>query len=50
LAICRGDVPAEVHAERAAMTRHPVTQMTAERERSLAENEPTWTKTADEIL
>ncbi|GGR41264.1 TetR family transcriptional regulator [Streptomyces aurantiogriseus] len=39
---CLPDLPAEVHAERSAMTRHLITQMTAERERALADNEPTF--------
>jgi AcrR family transcriptional regulator len=38
---CLPDLPAEVHAERAAMTRHLITQMSAERERALADNTPT---------
>jgi AcrR family transcriptional regulator len=38
---CLPDLSAEVHAERAAMTRHLVTQMCVERERALAENTPT---------
>ncbi|WP_433189326.1 TetR/AcrR family transcriptional regulator [Actinoallomurus sp. CA-150999] len=42
---CLPDLPAEVHAERAAMTRHLITQMTAERERALADNAPTFRAT-----
>jgi AcrR family transcriptional regulator len=38
---CLPDLPAEVYDERAAMTRHLITQMTAERERALADGEPT---------
>ncbi|MFD8377352.1 TetR/AcrR family transcriptional regulator [Streptomyces sp. NPDC059679] len=38
---CLPDLPAEVHAERAAMTRHLIAQMSAERERALADNAPT---------
>jgi len=47
---CLSDLPAEVHAERAAMTRHLIRQMTAERERALADAAPTsrttWHDTA----
>ncbi|GAA2438069.1 TetR/AcrR family transcriptional regulator [Actinomadura vinacea] len=39
---CLPDLPAEVHAERAAMTRHLITQMVADRERALADNAPTF--------
>ncbi len=38
---CLPDLPAEVYAERAAMTRHLITQMSVERERALADNAPT---------
>jgi len=51
---CLPDLPAEVHAERAAMTRHLITQMAAERERALADNAPTsrasWRETADGLI
>lgn len=47
---CLSDLPAEVHAERAAMTRHLIRQMAAERERALADAAPTsrttWHDTA----
>jgi AcrR family transcriptional regulator len=39
---CLPDLSAEVHAERSAMTRHLVTQVVAERERALADGEPTF--------
>jgi AcrR family transcriptional regulator len=45
---CLPELPSEVHAERAAMTRHLITQMTAERERALASNEPTFRASWDE--
>lgn len=38
---CLPDLPVEANEERAAMTRHLITQMTAQRERVLARNEPT---------
>ncbi|MFJ2608570.1 TetR family transcriptional regulator [Streptomyces sp. NPDC091279] len=38
---CLPDLPASVHADRASMTRHLITQMTAERERALADHAPT---------
>jgi AcrR family transcriptional regulator len=51
---CLPDLPAEVHAERAAMTRHLITQMSAERERALADNAPTlranWRDTANGLV
>ncbi|WP_433470172.1 TetR family transcriptional regulator [Spirillospora sp. CA-128828] len=51
---CLPDLSPEVHAERAAMTRHLITQMTAERERALADNVPTsratWRGTADGLV
>ncbi|MGW2326254.1 TetR/AcrR family transcriptional regulator [Streptomyces sp. NPDC001700] len=51
---CLPDLPAEVHAERAAMTRHLITQMTAERERALADATPTsrttWHATATGLI
>ncbi|MFF7594520.1 TetR/AcrR family transcriptional regulator [Streptomyces sp. NPDC007896] len=51
---CLSDLPAEVHAERAAMTRHLITQMTAERERALADNEQTsrasWREAANGLI
>jgi AcrR family transcriptional regulator len=39
---CLSDLPPEVHAERAAMTFHVITQMNAERERTLADAKPTY--------
>lgn len=42
---CLPDLPAEVHAERAAMTRHLITQMAVERERALADGAPTFRAT-----
>jgi AcrR family transcriptional regulator len=51
---CLPDLPAEVHVERAAMTRHLITQMSAERERALADNTPTsrasWRETANGLI
>ncbi|ADI03544.1 putative transcriptional regulator, TetR family protein [Streptomyces bingchenggensis BCW-1] len=51
---CLPDLPAEVHAERAAMTRHLIAQMSAERERALADNAPTarasWQGTANGLI
>jgi AcrR family transcriptional regulator len=51
---CLPDLPAEVHAERAAMTRHLITQMSAERERALSDNAPTsrasWRDTANGLI
>lgn len=51
---CLPDLSAEVHAERAAMTRHLITQMTAERERALADNMPTsrasWRDAANGLI
>src|SRR5262249_19797883 len=51
---CLPDLPAEVHTERTAMTRHLITQMTAERERALADGTPTsratWTEAADGLI
>ena len=38
---CLPDLPAEIRAEREEMARHLIVQMTAERERALAENRPT---------
>jgi AcrR family transcriptional regulator len=38
---CRPDLPAPIRAERDDMARHLIVQMTAERERALAENRPT---------
>ncbi|MET7703321.1 TetR family transcriptional regulator [Streptomyces sp. NPDC005485] len=38
---CLPDLPAEVHAERGAMSRQLIVHMSAERERALAENTPT---------
>ncbi|MFF3372258.1 TetR/AcrR family transcriptional regulator [Streptomyces sp. NPDC002680] len=51
---CLPDLPPEVHAERAAMTRHLITQMTAERERALADGSPTsrttWREAANGLI
>ncbi|WP_030599480.1 TetR/AcrR family transcriptional regulator [Streptomyces fulvoviolaceus] len=51
---CLPDLSAEVHAERAAMTRHLITQMTAERERALVDNMPTsrasWRDAANGLI
>ncbi|MGW3566093.1 TetR family transcriptional regulator [Streptomyces sp. NPDC000941] len=51
---CLPDLPAEVHAERATMTRHLITQTVAERERALADNAPTarasWRETASGLI
>ncbi|WP_461032675.1 TetR family transcriptional regulator [Streptomyces mayteni] len=51
---CLPDLPPEVHAERQAMTRHLITQMTAERERALANNAPTsrasWREAANGLI
>ncbi|MGW2329865.1 TetR family transcriptional regulator [Streptomyces sp. NPDC001700] len=51
---CLPDLPAEVHAERSAMTLHLITQMSAERERALADNAPTprasWRETANGLI
>ncbi|MFE3141018.1 TetR/AcrR family transcriptional regulator [Streptomyces scopuliridis] len=51
---CLPDLPAEVHAERASMTRHLITQMTMERERALADNAPTsrasWREAANGLI
>ncbi len=51
---CLPDLPAEVYAERGAMTRHLITQMTAERERALADAAPTsrttWHDTATGLI
>ncbi|MFI0781048.1 TetR/AcrR family transcriptional regulator [Streptomyces sp. NPDC021212] len=51
---CLPDLPAEVYAERGAMTRHLITQMTAERERALADATPTsrttWHDTATGLI
>jgi len=51
---CLSGLPAEVHAERAAMARHLVTQMTAERERALADDGPTprasWREAANGLI
>jgi len=41
---CLPDLPVEVYAERAAMTRHLITQMAVERERALADNAPTYSR------
>jgi AcrR family transcriptional regulator len=38
---CRPDLPEPIRAERGDMARHLIVQMTAERERALAENRPT---------
>jgi AcrR family transcriptional regulator len=38
---CLPDLPPEVYAERVAMTRHLITEMSADRERAIADNAPT---------
>ncbi|MCK1797760.1 TetR/AcrR family transcriptional regulator [Streptomyces sp. XM4193] len=54
LSRCLPELPAEVQAERAAMTRHLITCMVAERERALADGEPTartsWRTAADGLI
>ncbi|MFD1538933.1 TetR/AcrR family transcriptional regulator [Nonomuraea guangzhouensis] len=54
LARCLSDMPAEIHLERASMTRHLVVQMCVERERALAEHgptfRPTWDATANGLI
>jgi AcrR family transcriptional regulator len=51
---CLPELPAEVRDERAAMSRHLITMMTAERERALADNSPTsratWRETANGLI
>ncbi|MET8977154.1 TetR family transcriptional regulator [Streptomyces sp. NPDC004539] len=51
---CLPELPIEVHEERAAMTRHLITQMVAERERALADGTPTarrsWHGTAEGLV
>lgn len=51
---CLPELPAEVHAERAAMTRHLITQMTADREWDLANSESTsrtsWRDAANGLI
>lgn len=51
---CLPDLPAVVHAERVAMTRHLITHMVAERERALADGAPTarasWREAADGLI
>lgn len=51
---CLPDLPSEVYAERAAMTRHLITQMCVERERALADGLPTqrasWHDTATGLV
>jgi AcrR family transcriptional regulator len=51
---CLPELPPGVHAERAAMTRHLITQMCVERERALAEDTPTpratWQETATGLV
>ncbi|MFF7656353.1 TetR/AcrR family transcriptional regulator [Streptomyces sp. NPDC007983] len=52
---CLPDLPAEVYEERAAMTRHLITQMAVERERALADNAPiysraTWSEVATGLI
>ncbi|MFJ3779066.1 TetR/AcrR family transcriptional regulator [Streptomyces sp. NPDC090075] len=46
---CLPELPPGVHDERAAMTRHLITQMCAERERALAEGAPTPRATWGEV-
>lgn len=54
LSRCLPDLPAEVHAERSAMARHLITQITVDRERALADNTPTprttWHDTASGLI
>jgi AcrR family transcriptional regulator len=51
---CLPELPAEVHAERGAMSRQLIVHMSAERERALAENTPTpranWHDTATGLI
>jgi AcrR family transcriptional regulator len=51
---CLRELRPEVHAERAAMTRHLITHMTADREQALADSKPTyrasWSETADGLI
>jgi AcrR family transcriptional regulator len=51
---CVPDLPSNVHAERATMARHLVVQMSAERERALADHtptyRPTWHDTANGLI
>lgn len=51
---CLPDLPRQVRAERAAMTRHLINQMSAERERALADKAPTsrasWRGTANGLV
>jgi AcrR family transcriptional regulator len=51
---CLRELRSEVHAERAAMTRHLITHMTADREQALADDKPTyrasWSETADGLI
>ncbi|MES4903452.1 MULTISPECIES: helix-turn-helix domain-containing protein [unclassified Streptomyces] len=51
---CLPGLPAEVHAERAAMTRHLIAQVSAERERALADNAFTprasWREAANGLI
>jgi AcrR family transcriptional regulator len=51
---CLPDLPREVRAERAAMTRHLINQVSAERERALADGAPTpsasWRDTANGLI
>ncbi|MFC9427653.1 TetR/AcrR family transcriptional regulator [Streptomyces sp. NPDC056987] len=51
---CLPDLPAEVYAERAAMTRHLITQMSVDRERALVDNastpRATWREAATGLI
>lgn len=51
---CLPDLPADVRAERSVMARHLIAQMSAERERALAEGTPTlqpsWEDLADSLV
>ncbi|WP_369229785.1 TetR/AcrR family transcriptional regulator [Streptomyces sp. R21] len=51
---CLPELPADVHAERGAMSRQLIVHMSAERERALAENTPTprsnWHDTATGLI
>jgi hypothetical protein len=51
---CMPDLPATVREERSIMARHLISQMSAERERALAEGgvtlEPSWETLADSLI
>jgi AcrR family transcriptional regulator len=54
LSRCLPDLPVEVHAERAAMARHMIVQISVDRERALADSTPTlrttWHATATGLV